>query len=110
MNAKCLIFGNCREKFTAQEVDTLKKYVARWPCRVVAPRSYAPLRPCRLVAHRCLPFHLRNNRYVDDGGSCLFLFKETDGAKERETNANNFLEPFGMSINNDSVVRTVYYR
>jgi len=49
-------------------------------------------------------------KYVDEGGSCLFLFKETDGAKELATNANNFLEQFGIGVNNDSVVRTVYYR
>jgi intraflagellar transport protein 52 len=49
-------------------------------------------------------------KYVEDGGSCLFLFKETDGAKELATNANNFLEQFGIGVNNDSVVRTVYYR
>lgn len=49
-------------------------------------------------------------QYVDDGGSMLFLFRETDGKKERESNANTLLEQFGLAVNNDSLVRTVYYK
>jgi len=49
-------------------------------------------------------------QYVEEGGSMLFLFRETDGKKEHETNANLLLEQFGLGVNNDALVRTVYYR
>ena len=40
----------------------------------------------------------------------LFLFRETDGKKEHASNANLLLEKFGLAVNNDALVRTVYYR
>jgi intraflagellar transport protein 52 len=49
-------------------------------------------------------------KYIEQGGSVLFMAGETNGNKERDTNINYLLEEFGMSINNDAVVRTVYYK
>jgi len=49
-------------------------------------------------------------QYVEEGGSMLFLFRETEGKKDFDTNANTLLENFGLSVNNDALVRTVYYR
>lgn len=49
-------------------------------------------------------------QYVEEGGSMLFLFRETGGKKEHESNANLLLEQFGLGVNNDALVRTVYYK
>ena len=46
--------------------------------------------------------------YVQRGGSLLCLAH--DGGEEKlHTNLNYFLEEFGISVNADSVIRTVYY-
>eukprot|EP00437_Effrenium_voratum_P024247 CAMPEP_0181410128 /NCGR_PEP_ID=MMETSP1110-20121109/7177_1 /TAXON_ID=174948 /ORGANISM="Symbiodinium sp., Strain CCMP421" /LENGTH=460 /DNA_ID=CAMNT_0023532661 /DNA_START=39 /DNA_END=1421 /DNA_ORIENTATION=- len=47
--------------------------------------------------------------YLADGGSILFLVGE-GGEGKSNTNVNYLLEEFGMSINNDAVVRTVYHK
>ncbi|XP_013080339.1 intraflagellar transport protein 52 homolog isoform X1 [Biomphalaria glabrata] len=47
--------------------------------------------------------------YVESGGSVLVLLGE-GGEARFETNINFFLEEFGIMINNDSVVRTSYYK
>lgn len=71
-SAHILVFGCPKEKFTAPEVDMLKKY-------------------------------------VKGGGSVLILMSE-GGEEKAGTNINYFLEQFGMSINNDAVVRTTHYK
>ncbi|KAK7081804.1 Intraflagellar transport protein 52 [Halocaridina rubra] len=48
-------------------------------------------------------------RYVDEGGS-LFVLAEEGGEKKANTNINFLLEEYGISVNNDSVVRTCYYK
>ena len=71
-SAHVLVFGGPKEKFTATEVEMLKKF-------------------------------------VKGGGSVLVLMSE--GGEERAgTNINYFLEQFGMSVNNDAVVRTTHYK
>lgn len=47
--------------------------------------------------------------YIASGGSVLFLLGEGGEAKQN-TNINYLLEEFGIMINNDSVVRTAYYK
>lgn len=71
-SAHILVFGCPKEKFTAQEVDMLKKFVKA-------------------------------------GGSILVLMSE-GGEDKAGTNINYFLEQFGMSVNNDAVVRTTHYK
>lgn len=47
--------------------------------------------------------------YLNEGGSILFLVGE-GGEGKSNTNVNYLLEEFGMSINSDAVVRTVYHK
>mmetsp|Transcript_56241 Transcript_56241/g.157805 ORF Transcript_56241/g.157805 Transcript_56241/m.157805 type:complete len:448 (-) Transcript_56241:59-1402(-) len=47
--------------------------------------------------------------YVKQGGS-VFVSLGEGGEGKCNTNVNYFLEEFGISINNDSVVRTVYHK
>jgi len=47
--------------------------------------------------------------YVDSGGSMCFLLGE-GGEGKHGTNVNYLLEEFGISVNNDAVVRTVYHK
>lgn len=46
-------------------------------------------------------------RFMENGGSLMFMAGEGGEAKSG-TNINYFLEEFGMVVNNDSVVSTVY--
>lgn len=71
-SAHILVLGGPKEKFTAPEVDMLKKF-------------------------------------VKNGGSILILMSE-GGEEKAGTNINYFLEQFGMSVNNDAVVRTTHYK
>ena len=47
--------------------------------------------------------------YVKKGGSLLLMLGE-GGETRYNTNVNYLIEEFGISINNDCVVRTVYYK
>lgn len=47
--------------------------------------------------------------YLEAGGSALFMLGE-GGEEKYSTNINFLLEEFGISFNNDSVARTVYYK
>ncbi|EUB60598.1 Intraflagellar transport protein 52 -like protein [Echinococcus granulosus] len=49
------------------------------------------------------------NTYLNKGGSVLVLLGE-NGESKYPTNINYLLEQYGISINNDSVVRTSYYK
>nr|XP_002126598.1 intraflagellar transport protein 52 homolog [Ciona intestinalis] len=48
-------------------------------------------------------------RYIDNGGSLLVLLGE-GGEGSFNTNINFLLEEYGIMINNDAVVRSVYYK
>nr|AAL61822.1 raft-like protein [Tetrahymena thermophila] len=48
-------------------------------------------------------------QYLESGGRVLVLSSEGGGHKNR-TNINFFLEQYGISINNDCVVRTAFYK
>ncbi|XP_063599987.1 intraflagellar transport protein 52 homolog [Penaeus indicus] len=48
-------------------------------------------------------------RHVDEGGS-LFVLAEEGGEKKANSNINFLLEEYGIAVNNDSVVRTCYYK
>lgn len=47
--------------------------------------------------------------YLEDGGNILITLGE-GGETAYDTNLNFFLEDFGISINNDAVVRSSYYK
>merc|ERR1719335_1713907 len=47
--------------------------------------------------------------YHESGGNILFMLGE-GGEGKHNTNVNYLLEEFGISINNDAVVRTVYHK
>jgi len=47
--------------------------------------------------------------YLSGGGSLLLLLGE-GGEGKHNTNVNYLLEEFGISVNNDAVVRTVYHK
>ncbi len=50
------------------------------------------------------------NTYVNEGGSVLFLMGDSD-KRGKDANVNSFLqESYGISYNDDSVIRTVYYK
>eukprot|EP00039_Didymoeca_costata_P031376 m.34440 g.34440 ORF g.34440 m.34440 type:complete len:431 (+) comp8724_c0_seq1:197-1489(+) len=49
------------------------------------------------------------NEYLEEGGNILITLGE-GGEKTYETNVNFFLEQFNISINNDAVVRSSYYK
>ena len=48
-------------------------------------------------------------QYIADGGKVLLMLGE-GGERQFETNVNYLIEEFGISVNADSVVRTVYYK
>ena len=48
-------------------------------------------------------------QFLKKGGSLLFLMGE-GGEEKHDTNVNFLLEEFGISFNNDAVVRTAYYK
>jgi len=48
-------------------------------------------------------------KYVQSGGNVLVLMQE-GGESRTETNINYFLEEYGVCVNPDSVVRSVYYK
>ena len=48
-------------------------------------------------------------RYVNSGGNVLVCLQE-GGETRAETNLNYFLEEFGISVNSDSCVRSVFYK
>lgn len=48
-------------------------------------------------------------QYIEKGGSLLFLLGE-GGESRFDTNINFLLEDYGIMVNNDSVVRTAYYK
>jgi intraflagellar transport protein 52 len=70
--ARVFVIAGSREKFTASELDAIR-------------------------------------RYLDDGGSLLVLMGE-GGETRSQTNINYLLEQFGISINNDVVVRSHFYK
>ncbi|XP_062507358.1 intraflagellar transport protein 52 homolog [Corticium candelabrum] len=70
--ARLLVFGGPREKFTAIEFDAIRNYLS-------------------------------------SGGSVLLMVGE-GGEIKFDTNVNFLLEEYGIMINTDSVVRTVYYK
>eukprot|EP00002_Diphylleia_rotans_P023776 TRINITY_DN467_c0_g1_i2.p1 TRINITY_DN467_c0_g1~~TRINITY_DN467_c0_g1_i2.p1 ORF type:complete len:432 (-),score=101.23 TRINITY_DN467_c0_g1_i2:139-1434(-) len=51
--------------------------------------------------------HIKN--YINEGGSVLVLLGE-GGENQFGTNINYLLEEYGISVNSDCVVRTVYYK
>ena len=51
--------------------------------------------------------HLKE--YVSNGGSLLVMLGE-GGESKFNTNINYLLEQFGISVNNDTVIRTVYHK
>jgi intraflagellar transport protein 52 len=48
-------------------------------------------------------------KYISSGGNLLILMSEGGEAKA-ETNINYFLEEYGISVNTDAVVRSVFYK
>jgi len=48
-------------------------------------------------------------QYLADGGNVVLMLGE-GGESKSNTNVNYLLEEYGISINSDSVVRTVYYK
>jgi len=48
-------------------------------------------------------------QYVAEGGNVLLMLGE-GGEGQYGTNINYFIEEYGMSVNEDAVVRTVYYK
>uniref|UniRef100_A0AAY4EIS6 ABC-type uncharacterized transport system domain-containing protein n=2 Tax=Denticeps clupeoides TaxID=299321 RepID=A0AAY4EIS6_9TELE len=48
-------------------------------------------------------------QYVDSGGNILVMLGE-GGERKHDTNINFLLEEFGIMVNNDAVVRNVYYK
>lgn len=48
-------------------------------------------------------------KYVSSGGNLLIMMAE-GGESKSETNINYFLEEFGISVNTDSVVRSVFFK
>merc|ERR1711998_503304 len=48
-------------------------------------------------------------QYVADGGNVMLMLGE-GGESKSNTNVNYLLEEYGISVNADSVVRTVYYK
>jgi len=48
-------------------------------------------------------------QYVESGGSLLVMLGEVND-QSLNTNVNFLLEQFGIMVNNDSVVRSVYYK
>mmetsp|Transcript_1100 Transcript_1100/g.3101 ORF Transcript_1100/g.3101 Transcript_1100/m.3101 type:complete len:446 (-) Transcript_1100:366-1703(-) len=47
--------------------------------------------------------------YMDEGGSLMFMLAE-GGETRLGTNLNYFFEEYGVAVNSDSVVRTVYFK
>jgi intraflagellar transport protein 52 len=47
--------------------------------------------------------------YMREGGSILFLMGE-GGDQRSDTNLNSWLKEFGITVQNDAVIRTVYHK
>ncbi|KAJ6217546.1 hypothetical protein RDWZM_008703 [Blomia tropicalis] len=47
--------------------------------------------------------------FLDNGGKVLILLEE-GGERKSSSNVNYFMEEFGISINNDKVIRTSFYK
>merc|ERR1712096_389675 len=47
--------------------------------------------------------------YISEGGNVLMMLGE-GGERQFETNVNYLIEEYGISVNSDAVVRTVYHK
>lgn len=95
--AALVVFGAPREKFSATEV-------------CVGSRRPVGLHLCALYSRACARRQFEAIKtYVNEGGSALFMLGE-GGESRYGTNINYLLEQFGIAVNSDSVVRTVYYK
>lgn len=94
--AALVVFGAPREKFSATEVCVGSRPVG--------------LHLCALYSRACARRQFEAIKtYVNEGGSALFMLGE-GGESRYGTNINYLLEQFGIAVNSDSVVRTVYYK
>lgn len=73
------------------------------------------LRPYQLAILGCPrePFSAEEftalKKYMDEGG-CLMVISGEGGEARHSTNINYFIEQYGISINDDAVLRTCYYK
>jgi hypothetical protein len=49
-------------------------------------------------------------KYVEDGGSLFVATGDCKDDPDISSNLNALLKDFGIKVNNDSVIRTVYYK
>ncbi|TKS71105.1 Intraflagellar transport protein 52 -like protein [Collichthys lucidus] len=72
--------------------------------------SYNPLQKLRAPLYSAALFQLEVlKHYLDTGGNVLVMLGE-GGEMKYDTNINFLLEEYGIMVNNDAVVRTVYYK
>jgi len=84
--------GMHKEDITTEKLSHAKVFV------IAAPRE------------KFTTFEFENlKQYIDTGGSILVLLGE-GGERDFNTNINFLLEDYGIMINNDAVVRSVYYK
>jgi len=81
-----------KEEITLERIATAKVVIFGGPRRKFTASEFDALK-----------------QYIEKGGSLLVLLGE-GGESRFDTNINFLLEDYGIMVNNDSVVRTVYYK
>nr|XP_035951961.1 intraflagellar transport protein 52 homolog isoform X2 [Halichoerus grypus] len=102
IGVKLWITAGPREKFTAAELIQM------------VSRGLPPGRDRCLPGHCCWPPRTNKGfevlkKYLDGGGDILVMLGE-GGESRFDTNINFLLEEYGIMVNNDAVVRNVYYK
>mmetsp|Transcript_29641 Transcript_29641/g.74577 ORF Transcript_29641/g.74577 Transcript_29641/m.74577 type:complete len:447 (+) Transcript_29641:149-1489(+) len=85
------IFIN-KDPITLERLREAACYVFVAPQEHFAPEEFAAMR-----------------EYAEEGGSLMFMLTE-EGESRLGTNLNAFLEGYGIQVNSDAVVRTVYHK
>lgn len=115
---KCILF-NCTKKETHHPNSGFKKLSRRLKSTFKISTNKDEIVRDRLAEADVIvfggprdPFSTNEfeemKRWLSSGGRCLVLLGE--GLDNQKGNFNYFLEEYGMSINNDSVLRSVFYK
>lgn len=115
---KCILF-NCTKKETHHPNSGLKKLARRLKANFKILSNKDEISRDRLSEANLLVFGgprepFSNSEFdelkgwLNNGGRCLIMLGE--GGEKQKSNLNYLLEDFGMSVNSDSVLRSVFFR
>lgn len=115
---KCILF-NCTKKETHHPNNGLKKLARRLKTNFKISTNKDEISRDRLAEANLLVFGGSREPFskvefeeiktwLSGGGRCLVMLGE--GGEKQKGNMNFLLEEYGMSINDDSVLRNVFYK